>query len=359
MKNYKNVIILATAALFSCSQEPAKEKTMVAATTPHYTLATVEKADVEQTVKLPAQLAAYQEVSVYPKVNGYIKNILVDIGTHVTKGQLLMTLEAPEVQQAVLQAKEKYARSRSDYNLNKENYYRLKTASHTPGAISPMDLATAKARMESDSALSNSEKASWQMQQAMMGYLRVTAPFSGVITERNTHPGSLVSSQSKDAKPLLELKQVDHLRLQVDIPEGIAASLKNKDAVNFYLSAMPGKKMTGYVSRKAGNVNIQYRSERVELDVPNKNGSLSPGMYADVILTTKGSPDALIVPKSAVVTSTERKYVLVVRDGKTVKVDVATGVETAKKIEVTGDLKHGEKLVATANDEMEEGIAVK
>jgi len=157
---------------------------------------------------------------------------------------------------------------------------------------------------------------------------------------------------------MLELKEVDHLRLQVDIPEGLAASLKNKDKVDFYLSAMPGKKMTASVSRKAGNVNIQYRSERVELDVPNGNGSLSPGMYADVILKTKGNPQALIVPKSAIVTSTERKYVLAVRDGKTVKVDVSTGIENNNRVEVIGDLKISDKVIASANDEIEEGIKI-
>ncbi len=316
------------------------------------------KGALAQQVKLPAQLASFEEVTIFPKVNGYVKTVLVDIGSHVKKGQLLMTLEAPEVQQAVLQAKEKYARAKSDYTLNKENYYRLKVAAKTAGAISPMDLATARSRMEADSALANSEKANWQMQQSVMDYLHVTAPFDGIITDRNTHPGALVSAEAKD-KPMLELKEVAHLRLQVDIPEGLSATLKDKDAVNFYLSALPGKKMTARVSRKAGNVNIQYRSERVELDVPNKDGSLSPGMYADVILQSKANPNALIVPKSAVVTSTERKYVLVVRDGKTVKVDVSTGIENANKIEVIGDLKSGEQVIAAATEEIEDGITVK
>jgi membrane fusion protein (multidrug efflux system) len=355
----KNIIIAITAtALYGCAEhKPAETKTAPEAT-PHYQLVTVQKVAMEQTVKLPAQLAAYEEVSIFPKVNGYVKNVLVDIGSHVSKGQLLMTLEAPEVQQAVLQAKEKYARAKADYTLNKENYYRLKVAAKTAGAIAPMDLATAKTRMEADSALANSEKASWQMQQSMMDYLHVTAPFDGIITDRNTHPGALVSAEAKD-KPMLELKQVSHLRLQVDIPEGLSATLKDKDPVSFYLSAMPGKKMTANVSRKAGNVNIQYRSERVELDVPNKDGLLSPGMYADVILQSKANPNALIVPKSAVVTSTERKYVLAVRDGKTVKVDVSTGIENANKIEVIGDLKTGEQVVATATEEIEEGVSVK
>jgi membrane fusion protein (multidrug efflux system) len=355
----KNIIIAITAtALYGCSEHKPAETKAQADATPHYQLSTVQKAGMEQVVKLPAQLAAYEEVSIFPKVNGYVKGVLVDIGSHVNKGQLLMTLEAPEVQQAVMQAKEKYARAKSDYMLNKENYYRLKVAAKTAGAIAPMDLATAKTRMEADSALANSEKANWQMQQSLMDYLNVTAPFDGIITDRNTHPGALVSAEAKD-KPMLELKEVAHLRLQVDIPEGLSATLKDKDPVNFYLSAMPGKKMTANVSRKAGNVNIQYRSERVELDVPNKDGLLSPGMYADVILKSKADPNALIVPKSAIVTSTERKYVLAVRNGKTVKVDISTGIENASKVEIIGDLKNGEHVITTATEDIDEGIAVK
>ncbi len=197
------------------------------------------------------------------------------------------------------------------------------------------------------------------MQEAMLSYLRVSAPFSGVITERNTHPGALVSAVSKDNRPMLELKQVDHLRLQVDIPEGVAANLKNNDEVNFYLSAFPGKKMTAKVSRKAGNINIQYRSERVELDVANPKGLLSPGMYADVWVKSQSNANALIVPKSAVITSTEKMYVLAVRNGKTVKVDVTKGYETASEIEITGDLQADETLIANANEDIVEGEVVK
>lgn len=358
MKLKYSIIGCMAAVIAGCSSHQAAEN-KEKVTAPHYALTNIQKAAMEQTVKLPAQLAAYEEVSIFPKVNGYVKNVLVDIGSHVTKGQLLMTLDAPELLQSALEAKEKYARSLADFNLNKENYARLKVAARTPGAISPMELATYKSKMESDSTLSNAGKASWQMQKALLNYLQVTAPFTGIITDRNTHPGDLASAEAKDNKPMLELKQVDHLRLQVDIPEALAADLKNKDQVNFYLSAVPGKKMTALVSRKAGNVNIQYRSERVELDVLNKDGALSPGMYADVILKVKGNPDALIVPKSAIVTSTERKYVIVVRNGETTKVDVSTGIEYNNKVEISGDLKNGEQVIAEGNDEIEEGIKVK
>jgi RND family efflux transporter MFP subunit len=345
-------IFLTAIFLYGCSDTKAKENKDAPEVKPHYVLAVAEQRPVEQTIKLPAQLAAYQEVSIFPKVNGYVTSVLVDIGSHVRQGQLLMVLNAPELEQAVTQAKEKYARTLSDYSISRDNYERLLQAARTPGAISPMDLASAKAKMNADSALSNAEKANWQMQQTMTSYLRVTAPFTGVITQRNVHPGALVSAEGKDTKPMLELKEIDHLRLEVDIPENIAATMRNNDTVSFYLSAYPGKKMTGHISRKSMNINMQYRSERVELDVANKEEALTPGMYADVLFNSKGNPHALSVPKSAVVTSTERKYVVVVRDGKRVKVDVTTGNEGTDKIEILGDVQAGEQVVVNATDEM-------
>ena len=341
--------------LCSCSDKKDPANNSVTNATPHYTLAKVEKAPVHEQLKLPAQLAAFQEVSIFPKVNGYVKTVLVDIGSHVKKGQTLMTLEAPELEQAVAQAKERYARARSDYSIDKDNFERVKEASQTPGAISPLDLASAKAKADADSALSNAEKSNWQMQQTMMDYLIVTAPFTGVITQRNVHPGALVSAESKDSKPMLELKEVDHLRLEVDIPESAVAGLKRKnDSLSYVLAAFPGVVKKGRVSRISMNINAQYRSERIELDVYNPDGSLAPGMYADVLFDSEGDPGALSVPKSAIVTSTERKYVIVDRNNKAVKVDVITSNESADRAEVIGALKPGDEVIVNANDEIKE-----
>src|SRR6202000_1401964 len=154
-------------------------------------------------------------VSIFPKVNGYVKDVLVDVGSRVHKGQLLMVLEAPELEQAVMQAKEKYAQPKLDYTINEQNYQRMLQASETPGAVSPMNLASLKAKADADSTVTNAEKANWQMQEAILGYLHVTAPFDGVIAERNVHPGALVSAESHDTHPMLDLREVDHLRLQV------------------------------------------------------------------------------------------------------------------------------------------------
>jgi RND family efflux transporter MFP subunit len=341
----------------SCSSNNANTNSQADKADPHYELATVEKGSLSTTIKLPAQLAAYEEVNIFPKVNGYVKTVLVDIGSHVSQGQLLMTLEAPELDQASLQAKEKYAKAKSDYIISKENYERLLQASQTAGAVSPLDISTSRSKTEADSALSNAEKANWQMQNEMLSYLKITAPFAGVITERNVHPGALVNAASKD-KPMLELKQEDVLRLEVDVPENIASTLNEKDTVHFFVNALNNKEMAGTISRKAGSVNMQYRTERIELDVKNKNNELLPGMYADVIFISNGNANAMIVPSTAVVTSTERKYVIAVRNNKTIKIDVQTGNQSNGKTEVMGPLQPGEKIIANANDEIRQGLLV-
>jgi membrane fusion protein (multidrug efflux system) len=354
----KYIIIVFTVCLFlnACTDSNSENKKQVNTkkVIAAYQLTTIEKGGVATVIKLPAQLAAYLEVSIFPKVNAYVKTVSVDIGSRVTKGAVLMELEAPELVQAVAQAKEKFAKSQADFALDKERYSRLLEASTTAGAISPLDLSTIRSKMQADSAVSNAEKTNWQMQQTMLGYLKVTAPFAGVITDRNVNPGALVSASSKD-KPMLELKQIARLRLQVDIPEALASTLNNQDTVSFYVSALQGKKLTGLITRKSMDINEKYRSERIEIDVPNKEEQLSSGMYADVVLYSKGNIDALYVPRSAVVTSTERKYVLVVRNGRIIKSDVTTGNATTDKIEVFGAINKGDKIIADANDEIKEG----
>ncbi len=350
---YAFFFILLFAFMTSCGdkktddKKPSEKKVEAV----NYPLATVEKGGVATIIKLPAKLAAFEEVSIFPKMNGYVKSVAVDIGSKVQRGTLLMILEAPELLQAETQAHEKLIRAQSDLAIDKERYDRLVEASKTAGAVSTFEISSIKAKIDADNAISNAEKANWQMQQTMLDYLKVTAPFSGIITERNIHEGALVSAALKE-KPMLELKQIDKLRLEVDIPEAIAASLKLRDTVSFYVSAFPGKKIMGNIARRSNNVSLQFRSERMEIDVNNANGILRPGMFAEVVLNSKGNATALTVPKTAVVTSTERKYILLMKDGKISKIDVSTGNETVTKIEIFGNVQVGDTVVALANEDI-------
>src|ERR1700722_19797569 len=186
MKHYR-VLTIAVAMLLiaatGCSSgkgAPAETPATAASQSPAVETMTLKKGALPQEVKLPAQLAAFEEVSIFPKVNGYVKDVFVDVGSSVHRGQRLMTLEAPELQQATTQARERYARAKLDATISEENYQRMLQASQTPGAVSPMNLASLKAKADADSALSNAENANWQEQEVILGYLKVTAPFDGV-----------------------------------------------------------------------------------------------------------------------------------------------------------------------------------
>jgi membrane fusion protein (multidrug efflux system) len=338
--------------LFGCSQDKKDlQKNELITSMMSYPAIKVEIGGLSTQLKLPAQLVAFEEVNIFPKVNAYVKTVEVEIGDRVLKGRILLRLEAPELEQAVLASKEKYLRTRTELQIDNEHYLRLLEASRTEGAISPYDLSTIKSKVLSDSILSNAEKANWDMQKSMMEYLNVRAPFDGVITERNVHPGALVNATVKD-KPMLQLKQTVHLRLQVDVPEALAAQMLDGDSVSFFTSAFPGKKIIGTISRKSNDINPQLRSERIEIDVMNKDNSLSPGMYADVILESKGNPSAYIVPKTSVVNSTERKYVIITKKGLRKKIDVITRNESVDKIEVFGNLNQQDSVIIRATDEI-------
>src|ERR1035438_373169 len=153
MKNM--IFVIASLAILFNACQSAKPETPTANDgnkKARYTWALVQKTGLSSTVKLPGQLAAYQEVSIFPKVNGYVKEVNVDIGSKVKKGQLLMTLEAPELEQSTMQAKEKYTTTKADLSIDREHYQRLLEASQTAGAVSPLDLSFVKSKLESDSA---------------------------------------------------------------------------------------------------------------------------------------------------------------------------------------------------------------
>ncbi|WP_162903163.1 efflux RND transporter periplasmic adaptor subunit [Taibaiella koreensis] len=351
MKSYFTGALAPGLLLFAACSGPQQKPVSHKAKQEHYSLATVHKGGLAASLRLPAQLAAYQEVNIFPKVNGYVKKVYVDIGSHVRTGDLLMTLEAPELAQSAAQAREKYAKAAAELAIDKEHYQRLLEASGTPGAISPLDLSTLKAKMDADNAVCHAEQASWQMQQTMQGYLEVRAPFNGVITDRNIHPGVLVSAAEKGV-PMLELKQTDVLRLQVEVPETQAATLKQNDTVSFSLGSFPGKTMTGIISRRSDNVDTRYRNERIEIDVPNKEGRMSPGMYADVTLNTAGDTDGLIVPRTAVVSTTEGKYVLRSVANHISRINVIAGSVSGNLVQVYGALQEGDQVIAPANEDI-------
>ena len=313
----------------------------------------VEKA-LSSSVRLPGQLNPFNQVNIFPRVNGFVKDIFVDRGTEVKKGQLLLTLEAPEMESQLQAANSRYLQVQESANASREKYQRLKEAASEPGSVSPLDLDNAISRMKADEAITQAEKSNVSSVKTMQGYLRIYAPFDGVIVQRNVSPGALVSPGKVTDQPMLILQDTRKMRLEVAIPENYVDKVDLKQAVTFTFNAMPGVQQTAKISRSA-NALGSMRSEAIEIDVINKAGDLKPGMYAEVEIPMLSGAKSLLVPNGAIVRSTEREYVIAVRNKKACLVDVKEGLTNKDKTEVFGNLKPEDHVITRANDDIKEG----
>jgi len=187
----------------------------------------------------------------------------------------------------------------------------------------------------------------------MAAYLRITVPFDGIVTDRLIHPGALVGKGEDPV--LLVVQQVSKLRLVVPLPEEDVGGIVPGAAISFHVPAFPGRTYSGTLARIAHSLDPQTRTMAVELDVVNRDGSLAPGMYPTVKWPVRRPGAALLVPKTSVVTTTERIFVIRSRDGRAQWVNVNKGDAEGDLVEVSGDLKPGDQVVRRATDEMREG----
>lgn len=312
------------------------------------------------TLDIPGELVPYQEVDLYAKESSFVKKIFVDVGSEVKQGQLLVSMEAPEINSNVASAQSKLQSQEAIYTASNSNYNRLIETSKTPGTISKNDIDQAAARKNSDKAELEAAKSAYQSVAATRSYLDIRAPFNGVITARNINTGAYVGPSGKGSDmPLFVLQEQKHLRLVISVPEIYTGLLNQKDAVTFSVKSMPNQHFNAKIKRMAGALDERLRSERLEMDVYNDNKKLLPGMYAEVSIPLPSSDSTFIIPKTALVTSTERVFVVRVADHKAQWVDVKKGRESGNQVEIYGKLNPGDLLVKTATDEIRDGSAIK
>lgn len=351
-----NILIPALLAFSISACKSGKEQKKVSEKQETFQYMTLKTHAVSETIKLPGVLQPFEFVQIFPKVNGFVKDVFVDRGSVVKKGQVLLRLEAPEVDEHRAAARLKYVEAVATLQATKDKYTRLLETSRTPGTVSASELTTAYSRMMADSATVQGELANYKAQETMYSYLTVTAPFDGVISERNIHPGALVGPGAQGTnKPMLVLQQQNLLRLVVNLPEQYTMQVKDGQAVKFHVNALPGQEFTGSVSRSSGSLSDNFRSETIEIDVPNNNLKFKAGMYAEVMLPAGGNAHAFEVPRKAVVTTTERKYVVSVDNGKAKLVDVSEGNQGTDSTEIFGKLRDGDSIVSNATYEIEDG----
>jgi RND family efflux transporter MFP subunit len=314
-------------------------------------------------LSLPSELIAYQTVDIHPRVSGFVKSVTVDRGSKVAAGQVLAVLEAPEIvaQRAEAESKRQAAEAtlaaaRASADAARTTFERLRAASATPGVVAGNDVVVAqKAAEAAASQVQAAERSVDAAREAanavrdMEAYLRVTAPFAGVIVERNVHPGALVGpAGAQSPSPMLRLVDSDRLRLVVPVPEAYTDQIVAGAAIPFTVAAFPGESFNGTLARTMA----------VELDVENRGGRLSPGMFAQVGWPVRRTNPSLFVPSSSIASTTGRTFVVRVRGGKAEWVDVKTGLSAGSLVEVFGDLGRGDQIAERGTDELRPGTVV-
>lgn len=334
-------------------------------------LAPVVSKPLSRTIDLPGEFQPFLSVALHAKVTGYVENVLVDRGSVVKEGQLLVELTAPEMDAQIAEAQSKFQSAEADrvqaeaqLSAAENTFQFLTEASKTPGAIAGNELVQADKQAQAGKALLAARQHAVQAAQSsvdtlktMQSYLKVTAPFDGVVTTRFIHPGALVGPNSGVA--LLEVQQVSTLRLVVSVPEENVGGIVRGASVAFTVPAYTGRTFSGKVARLAEALDPKTRTMPVELDVINRDRMLAPGMYPTVHWPVRSSDQGLFVPKTSVVTTTERTFVVRDKDGRAEWVNVQKGQADGDLIRVLGPLQAGDRVVKRATDEIRQGIALK
>ncbi|RRB04167.1 efflux RND transporter periplasmic adaptor subunit [Larkinella rosea] len=364
IRPYVSLLLLAGSGLFlnSCGDSSAENNRMAEVPLDEeirYEAVRLTASQPTRELNLPGELESYYETDLYPRVSSYVKALHADIGDRVSQGQVLAELEAPELTANLTEAYSKVKAAEAVYGASKGTYQRVLRTSKTLGAISPVDLDAARTKAVSDSLAVVAANAHYSSVQQLVSYLKITAPFSGVITDRRLSPGAFVGPGGQNGVPILKIKQLDRLRLRIAVPEAYLGDIRRGNPVQFAVRSFPNQTFTGRISRVANSVRPETRSELVEIDFQNKGGKLKPGMFASARLPVSSSGEgSMYVPKSAVISTMDRTFVIKVVNGKAVRTTVQKGDDAAGQTQVFGDLKPGEVILKTASEEMADGASV-
>ena len=352
-----SVVLLSALILNSCGEE---KKEASVETAPVIETFDLKKEKLSSQISLPAELSGFRQVDLYAKVASYVQDLKVDIGSQVTEGQVLIQLEAPEISSQLAAAQSRLHSLEAVYTGSNANYNRILETSKVEGTISKNDLDQALARKSSDYAQLQAARASVREIQVNQSYLQIRAPFTGIVTARNVNTGAYVGPQGKGSDlPLLTVQDQKKLRLAVSVPEMYTGYLNDGDEMSFTVRSLPNDTFKAKIQRMSGALDLRLRSERVEMDVINKDSKLLPGMVAEVLLPLNAKDSTFVVPKSAIINTAEGIFVIRVKDNKTQRVAVKKGRDAEENTEIFGDLTLNDKLVKQASEELKDGTDIK
>lgn len=344
---------------------------------PVVAVAKVTPGDLDQKLTLTAEFKPYQEVDVHAKVAGYIRTIRVDVGDRVKLGELLATLEIPELQDEVEQAnatirqrEAELARSRSAHQVAHLAYTRLEEVVKVkPDLVAQQEVDDAFAKDQTtdaqvSSAEHNVEAASDARKrlQTMYAYSTISAPFTGVITKRYADTGAMIqagTSSASQSMPVVRVSQNDLLRLIVPVPESAVPRIHLGTSVQVRVPAL-NKTIEGKVARFADTLDLDTRTMDTEIDVSNPKLEMVPGMYAEATVILEHRPNVLTVPVQALDHNGGKVQVYVVgSDGSVQERTVQVGLENPSKVEIASGLKADELVIVSSRGQLRPGERVK
>jgi RND family efflux transporter MFP subunit len=328
---------------------------------PTVAVARVRREDLSQEVTIPAEFRPYVAVDLHAKVSGYVREMKVDLGDRVKAGQLLATLEIPELQDDLnhAQATEKHAVA--DFNDAHLAYTRLLAVNtQHPNLVAQQDLDAAQDRDLSAAAAVAGARADIARYQAWVDYSQITAPFDGVITMRYADPGALIQAGTSGtaAKSLLQISDNYRLRLDFPVSVGYVKDIHLGDTVTVRVDSLGGRTFAGVISRCTDQVDDDTRTMLTEVDVTNADLALVPGMYATVVLQAERRLHVLTVPVQAVVNG-QAPMVYAVNAAHQIEVrPVQLGLETPDQEEILSGVQAGELVVIGDHSEIQASEAV-
>lgn len=315
---------------------------------PFVAVAKVAREDLYKQVTIPAEFRPYVAVELHAKVAGYVEQMNVDFGDKVKAGQLLATLEVPELQDELNNATAIEKRAEADHTDAHLVYTRLLAVNKEhPNLVAQQDLDTAESKDASTDAALAAAKADMDKYQTLVAYTKITAPFDGVVTKRFADPGALIQAGTASDTQTMPLVRVsDNYRLRLDFPVSVdyVKDIEPNDSVEVRVESLKGKMFTGKISRFTHEVDSTTRTMMTEMDVENPDLEIDPGMYATVVLKTERSPNALAIPIEALAPGGKSVY-LVNSQNEVEERPVTLGLETPAKYEVLSGLKEGDLVM--------------
>jgi RND family efflux transporter MFP subunit len=356
--------VVLLAAFFWCVRHThAKLATgLESAGMPTVAVAPVTREDLFKEVTVAAEFRPFQEATLHAKVSGYVKAVNVDFGDKVKTGELLATLEVPELKDQLAAAFASAQKAGADATNASLIYNRLLSVNQEhPNLVAQQDLDTAGANAHTTAAALAAAQAEVEKYQTLIGYTKIIAPFDGIVTRRFADPGELIqagTSSDTQARPLVRV--ADNYRLRLDFPVTVdyVKDIRVGDNVDVRVDSLDGKILTGTISRFAGEVDDKTRTMVTEIEVPNPDLNVLPGMYAAVILKLEKRPNALAVPTEAVSAEKSPVVFVVNQSHQIEKRTVKLGLETPEKIEVLAGLREGESVLIGSHAQFQPGETV-